>query len=856
MTVATTVFGIGRSRRRANSFARLASPVVLILAAVLVTVVVVSIIAPSITPYDPNATNLADKYLPVSAEHLLGTDALGRDLFSRLLVGGRTCLITALAVVLLSVVVGVPLGLLAAAKGGWFDAILMRVYDVVLAFPSLLLAIVLVAAFGSNAVTASIAVGITYVPMISRLTRSLVSVELSKPYVLAARSLGYGEARILLREVLPNCVPTLLSELTLDFGYAIIALTSLSYLGLGVQPPQSDWGTMIQDGMAVVQLNPLPVLAPAIAVVLVIVALNLLNDSVQSRVDDAEADGQTLPKGSRGVKPLEGRHGSADDVRNIQNADVAQDSLLRIEDLTVAVGATGAPREIVKHASLNVRPGTIVGIVGESGSGKSTLISSVLRLHDERRFGYVSGRILFEGRDVLAMNERELNRLRGSEISMIFQNPGAVLNPVLTIGRQLEEKIHYKEGLKGAEAKKRALELLEQLHVVPAAERFNQYPHELSGGLLQRVMIASALVGKPKLLLADEPTTALDVTVQAQVLGILKHLRDDLGIAIVIVTHNFGVVAEICDEVHVIHEGEIVESASVGELFDRPQQAYTRQLLAARLTPGEGEETGQKNSAVASDEVVVSVDGVSKRYGDAHHVTTAVDDVDLEVHRGSIFGLVGESGSGKTTIGNCVLGFIKPSEGSVRVEGVEVSSIRGAKALRKYRGDVQMVFQNPYLSFNPRKTLRKQFDEYAAFLGLNRAQGQRLVRERLDSVSIDERLLDQRPSNLSGGQLQRLAIARALMPNPTVLFADEPVSALDVCVQKDILNLLARLRDERGLTIVLVSHDLGVVETICDQVAVMSAGHVVERGRADRVFHHPQHEYTRRLLAARPKERP
>jgi peptide/nickel transport system permease protein len=789
--------------------------------------------------------NLGEKYQGPSQAHLLGTDSLGRDLFSRLLVGGRSCLLTALLIVTISIVVGIPLGTLAARKGGLFDIMLMRTYDVILAIPALLLAIIFVAAFGAGAVTSAVAVGITYIPMISRLARSLVSVELGKPYVQALRSLGYSENRIVFREILPNCVPTLLSELTLDFGYAITAMTSLSFLGLGVQAPQSDWGTMIQDGMKIVQLDPLIVLVPTLAVVLVIVSLNMLNDSIQSTIDGVEHK----------LRRAKTRR-SADERSNAVNDADASGSkhLIEISHLSTTILTKNGPTKILDDVSFSVDKTKIVGIVGESGSGKSTLISSILRLNDEKVTAY-SGKIEFEGNDVLSLRSAELRRLRAAGISIIFQNPSASMNPLAPVGEQIAERIQYTSQCSRADSRSRAIELLGKVGIAEAEVRYRQYPHELSGGLMQRAMIAYALSSGPKLLLADEPTTALDTTVQAQILDLLRTLRDDLGLSIIIVTHNFGVVAEICDEVHVLHKGRIVESAETSTLFESPRDAYTKELLSA-LLPQElpGAEDPTHHGAQASP--ILSISSLSKSYSTGSEDRPQVDNVTLSIPNGSIFGLVGESGSGKTTIGKCILKFVSPSQGSITFRNADLASFDKA-ALKQFRRDAQMIFQNPYQSFNPTKTLKRAFDEYVRFLGYSdEHEATALIEEKLEAVSLPANILNHLPKEISGGQLQRVVIARALLSKPQFIFADEPVSALDASVQNQVLQLLKDIHEQQHITILLVSHDLAVVEHVCDRVAVMQHGRIVEQGLAGRIFTHPSNAYTKQLLKSRLKDRP
>ncbi|WP_409185573.1 dipeptide ABC transporter ATP-binding protein [Amycolatopsis sp. VS8301801F10] len=518
------------------------------------------------------------------------------------------------------------------------------------------------------------------------------------------------------------------------------------------------------------------------------------------------------------------------------------EAVLDIRDLRVSYsdGATA-----VDGLSLSVAPGEIVAVVGESGSGKSTAALAVLGLLPGS--ARVAGSIELAGQNVLDLRGEDLRKLRGPGAGMVFQEPMTALNPLRTIGFQLAEAIrnHDPEKLRHRRYYDRCAELLDRVGVPEPAARLKQYPHELSGGLRQRVMIAIALAAGPKLIIADEPTTALDVTVQQQILDLLRDIRDREGTATLLITHNMGVVADVADRVAVLRNGKLVEEAPAAELFEAPKAEYTRELLAAVPQLGSfshepaGEET--RKPVLALSKVVVEYGG-----------RRVVNDVSLSVSPGEIVGLVGESGSGKTTLGNCALGLVTPKSGAVEVLGGPLPKGTGRSA-RAVRRQIGAVFQDPASSLDPRMTVAQTVAEpLVVHTSAGRGERRRRVRELLDAVELPESLLDRYGHELSGGQRQRVSLARALVLGPKLLIADEPTSALDVSVQAAVLEVFRRLHREFGFGCLFVSHDLAVVDSLCDRVAVLRAGELVEEGPADTVLRTPEHPYTQALLLSSP----
>ncbi|WP_380174001.1 dipeptide ABC transporter ATP-binding protein [Kineococcus sp. DHX-1] len=533
------------------------------------------------------------------------------------------------------------------------------------------------------------------------------------------------------------------------------------------------------------------------------------------------------------------------------------EALLSVRDLTISYGS----REVVHGVSFDVHPGEVVAVVGESGSGKSTTAHAVVGLLSGS--GTVdAGSVLFEGDELVGLGERGWRSVRGARIGLVPQDPTLSLNPVQRIGEQVAEVLRIHGLATGAAARSRAVELLTAAGLPDAAVRARQYPTELSGGMRQRVLIAIGLAAGPRLLVADEPTSALDVTVQRQVLDHLESLTRDAGTAVLFITHDLAVAADRASRVVVMSQGEVVEVGTAHQVLTEPQHAYTQSLLAAapslhsaRILAVPRERTAPP--APRSPEPLVQVQSLVKEFPlpGRGNVQTAVSDVSFDIGRGETVGLVGESGSGKTTTARLVLGLERPTSGQVRFDGVETAGLEGS-AWRDLRRRVQLVYQNPYASLDPRIAVGETISEPLRAFGVgDRASRRRRALTLLDQVRLPSDVLGRRPAELSGGQRQRVAIARALALEPEFVVCDEPVSALDVSVQAQVLELLVQLQADHGLSYLFISHDLSVVRQISDKVGVMRRGELVEFAPARDVFTHPQHEYTVELLEAIPGRR-
>ena len=553
--------------------------------------------------------------------------------------------------------------------------------------------------------------------------------------------------------------------------------------------------------------------------------------------------------------------------------------VLSVENLQTAFRVGGQWRWAVEDLSFDVAPGETVAIVGESGSGKSVTALSVMRLVSAAN-GRIQGRIALEGRDLLALSEEEMRKVRGNDVAMIFQEPMTSLNPVLTVGFQIAEALRYHRGLDAGAAMAEALRMLDKVRIPSAKTRFDNYPHQLSGGMRQRVMIATALACKPKLLIADEPTTALDVTIQAQILELIKTLQDEERMSVLFITHDMGVVAEIADRVVVMWKGRKLEDAPAAQVFNNPVHGYTKALLAAvpklgdmngharplrfpRIDPDDGKVEGkpveQPDTVQAAEPPLLEVAGLTTRFGIRGGMlgrlrgqVHAVEDVSFSLRRGETLALVGESGCGKSTLGRSIVRLVEPSFGSVRFGGRDVTGL-GKSDLRDVRRDMQMIFQDPFASLNPRKSVGSALAEPILVHGLAKgAEAQDRVAELLRKVGLAPEMHVRFPHEFSGGQRQRIAIARALALSPKLVVADEAVSALDVSVKAQVLNLMLDLQAELGLAYLFISHDMAVVERVSHRVAVMYLGEIVEIGPREAVFSDPRHPYTRKLLAAVP----
>ena len=569
-------------------------------------------------------------------------------------------------------------------------------------------------------------------------------------------------------------------------------------------------------------------------------------------------------------------------------------SFITVDNLKIYFHTRNGVVKAVDDISFSLKKGEVLGIVGESGSGKSVTVHSLMGLVPQPPGKIEDGVAKFDDTDLLTADERLLRTLRGKRIAMIFQDPMTSLNPYLRISEQIIEPLLIHDNIRRQDALGRAIKMLEKVGIVDAEKRIHSYPHEFSGGMRQRVMIAMALITEPEVLIADEPTTALDVTVQAQILRLLKKLQDDLGVSVIFITHDLGVIAELANQVIVMYRGKIVEQGEVLQIFENPKHPYTKGLLACRprlestfkVLPtvsdflDETEVNGRlelKEKPDAStrienmqrihtpdideSDLILEVKDLCVHFPERRGVFSgpegwvkAVDGISFSVPRGSTLGLVGESGCGKTTTGRAILNLVKPTSGVVKFSGEEITG-KDSKAMLPYRKRMQIIFQDPYSSLNPRLTIEQALSEPLAVhrIGSEKDRRDRVV-SLLEEVDLEAHFLRRYPHEFSGGQRQRICVARALALEPEFIICDEAVSAMDVSVQAQVLNLLKELQVRRGLTYIFISHDLSVVKFMADTMAVMEGGKIVELGDSKAIYAHPKEEYTRRLIDAIPRD--
>ena len=537
--------------------------------------------------------------------------------------------------------------------------------------------------------------------------------------------------------------------------------------------------------------------------------------------------------------------------------------LLEVSNLKTCFGTGKNTEYAVNGISFEIKKGETFVLLGESGSGKSVTALSIMRLLPATA-RIMEGSVNLDGNNLLQLPEYRMRDVRGGRIAMIFQEPQSSLNPVMTAGQQIGETLKRHKGITGKLQRDRIIELLDSVGIPEPQRRIDEYPHQFSGGMKQRIMIAIALAGEPDLLIADEPTTALDVTIQAQILDLIKKIQNEMGMAILFITHDLGVASEIADHVAVMYDGKIVESNSRDLFFTSPQHEYSKHLFSAIPSKAKRDRekaTAHKTVKQDTDTPLLVVNNLKVYYPIRKGLfkkvvgyVRALDDVTIEINQGQTVAIVGESGSGKTTMGKGILQLVRPTEGKVLFDGVELTEISG-NDLREKRSDIQVVFQDPYSSMNPRMMVADIIEEGMLAQGIGNNSTERLKRvdQLLEQVGLKPEHKFRYPHEFSGGQRQRICIARALAVDPKLIVCDEPTSALDVSIQAQILELLIDLQDRLGLTFLFITHNISVVEYLAHMVAVMYQGKIVEQGSVDDVLYNPQHEYTKKLLAAVPR---
>ncbi|ARE38172.1 hypothetical protein A0W34_32420 (plasmid) [Rhodococcus sp. BH4] len=849
-------------------------------------------LGPLFRPYNPNEL-VASPLLKPSRAYPLGTDEIGRDLFSRVLSGGLEVLLVALLATIVAFAFGAALGMTSGYVQGRFDIVVTRSVDLLIALPPLLLAIVFISSFGSSLHVLVIVTSMFFVPRIIRIVRGVTVPVVANDYVKASRLRGLSTGQIVWRDLVPNIAGILVVEFAARLGSVIMFVATLNFLRSRRPAPFLQLGS---DGVGNSSI-----------------AAEQSGSPPYRNCAHRRAHRWRQPAGRRVCRPAgDGpvRETECTMTEFLHLAPSENDlPVLDIRGLEVEYRGREGGVTTVKDFALTAARGVIYGIVGESGSGKSTVgLAGIGWASAELNRTAGSSSVL--GTAILDLPQRSLRKLWGQHVGYVPQEVGGALHPSFRIRRQFRESMRINRGAGKDEADERAVELLRSAGIPDPQAALKRYPHEFSGGQLQRIAIALALAPRPDLLVLDEPTTALDVTTQRIVVDALRKLATEERVAVLFISHDIALLCEYADELVVMYAGEIVEHGSVTTVLSRPRHPYTRALVDAVPSPGrtglpasipglppgrvvEGacafaprcshvtprcrEEKPSLTAisanhvarccrvseltlsaatehaepvARASGDVILTARDIVVEYDSHHSSVRAVDGVSLTLRKGNLTALVGESGSGKSSLGHVIAGLNRPTSGSIEFDGVELPAdpMRRTKLQRR---SIQLVFQGTSGSLNPRRTVGDHLRHVAACF-LEPARRQAAVEEVLESVQLSNQLLDRYPSKLSGGQKQRVAIASAFLADPTVVICDEITSGQDVSVQAAILETLARMQTIHDTAVLLISHDLGVVRAIADDVYVMRRGSVAEQGRTDDLFTNPQHDYTRDLLAAAP----
>ena len=774
----------------------------------------------------------------------LGTDDQGRDVLARLIYGFRLSVLFGFTLTIVSSVIGVGAGAFQGYFGGYVDLLFQRFIEIWTSIPSLYLLLIISSVLVPGFfVLLGILLLFSWVSLVGLVRAEFLRAR-NFGYVKASRALGVSNLTLMFQHILPNATIGTLTFVPFILNGSITTLTSLDFLGLGMPPGSPSLGELLAQGKNNLQ-------APWLGITgfLVISLMLSLLIFVGEAVRDALDPRKTFVGGGGGERHLRAEEADVS-YGNPTPGSATANALLSIRDLEVEFHQGDNIVHAVRGVSFDIRAKETVALVGESGSGKSVTALSIMKLLPYPSAHHPAGSVMFEGSELLNADERTLRAVRGNRISMIFQEPMTSLNPLHTVERQVGEVLEVHRGMRGAAARARVLELLTQVGIREPETRLNSYPHQLSGGQRQRVMIAMALANQPDLFIADEPTTALDVTVQAQILQLLARLKAETGMAMLFITHDLNIVRRIADRVCVMTDGKIVEQGPTEEVFAHPKHAYTKHLLAA-------EPKGEPPKSDPSAPTVVSADDLKVWFPIQRGFLRrtigyikAVDGIDVVVREGQTLGVVGESGSGKTTLGLAILRLIS-SKGRIVFLGRDIQGAR-FKEMRPLRADMQIVFQDPFDSLSPRMVVG---DVVAEGLRVHEprlpdAERDARVIRALEEVGIDPASRFRYPHEFSGGQRQRIAIARAMVLKPRFVMLDEPTSALDMSVQAQIVDLLRELQEKHNLSYLFISHDLRVVRALANDVIVMRDGKVVEAGPAQSVFENPKTDYTQALMAA------
>ena len=812
------------------------------LLALIVLLVVFSLI---VEIYDPNEVNYSEMLKKPTLKHLFGTDDYGRDIYTRVMRGAATTFGISLFTVAMGAVVGTVIGALTGYFGGIIDEILMRVNDCLASFPSILLALVVVSLLDKGTWNICIALGIVFIPSFARIMRAEFLKEKNKDYVLNARLMGASHLRIIFKHIFPNTLPILFSGILVGINNAVLAEAGLSYLGLGVQPPDPSLGRMLSEAKTFLLNAPWYELYPCLVMILFILSLTLISDNFG-------VSGVSLRSVKKKIEKLR------EESETERQKETENEAIISVNNLEVGFIEDDGIDDTLHGISFDLHKGEVLGVVGESGSGKSLTAMSIMGILSEKAV-ITGGSIMLDGKtDLTKLPEDEYRKLRGGRLAYVFQEPMTSLNPVQKIGVQIDEILDiHSSHLPEPEQKKLVLEALEDTGLHDVEKLYDMYPYELSGGMRQRVCIAMALVAKADVILADEPTTALDANIADVILDIFKHINRKYGTAIMLISHDLRVIGKLADRVLIMQDGNIVETMTLADenrkvtkekskhhdeevnkdllriengneilRFDNPKTEYGKKLLSAAFSTKKYNDTADNadrvNKLNNKEKVLVKAENLSISYKNRswkkRGFNKVIKDVSFEIPEGITAGFVGESGSGKSTLVKAIAGLQKYVEGKL-----EINCDRPG-----------MVFQDPYSSLNPAFKVRRILEEPLrlkngfgrSVIKQNRTRMFTEIKSMIHKVELDDEILTRKVSELSGGQRQRIAIALTLLQRKSLIILDEPVSALDVTIQEQILDLLMKLKKSLGLTYILISHDMRLVSRVCDRVYEVRNGKV------------------------------
>ena len=796
--------------------------------------------------YDPNEVNYSEMLYKPSFKHLFGTDDYGRDIYTRVMRGAATTFGISLFTVAMGAVVGTVIGALTGYFGGIIDEILMRVNDCLASFPSILLALIVVSLLDKGTWNICIALGIVFIPSFARIMRAEFLKEKNKDYVLNARLMGASHLRIIFKHIFPNTLPILFSGILVGINNAVLAEAGLSYLGLGVQPPDPSLGRMLSEAKTFLLNAPWYELYPCLVMILFILSLTLISDNFG-------VSGVSLRSVKKKIEKLR------EENETERQKETENEIIISVNNLEVGFIEDDGIDDTLHGISFDLHKGEVLGVVGESGSGKSLTAMSIMGILSEKTV-ITGGSIMLDGKtDLTKLPEDEYRKLRGGRLAYVFQEPMTSLNPVQKIGVQIDEILDiHSSHLPEPEQKKLVLEALEDTGLHDVEKLYDMYPYELSGGMRQRVCIAMALVAKADVILADEPTTALDANIADVILDIFKHINRKYGTAIMLISHDLRVIGKLADRVLIMQDGNIVETMTLTEesrkaakdkpkrhdktadkdlseyendnemlRFDTPKTEYGKKLLSAAFSTKKYNDildnADKANTSNKKENILVKAENLSISYKNRswkkRGFNKVIKDVSFEIPEGITAGFVGESGSGKSTLVKAIAGLQKYVEGKL-----EINCDRPG-----------MVFQDPYSSLNPAFKVRRILEEPLRLKNgfgrsIKKKNRERMLQEivaMLHKTELDEEILNRKVSELSGGQRQRIAIALTLIQRKSLIILDEPVSALDVTIQEQILELLMKLKKSFGLTYILISHDMRLVSRVCDRVYGVESGKVI-----------------------------